>query len=46
MDRLAALTAVIGVAWLSATLGLAAQAVVKGGNPQAALLKNPVKPTP
>ena len=45
MGRVAALIAVTGVALLSATPGVAGQAVVKGGDPKAAALKNPVKPT-
>ena len=43
---MAAVIVAIGIGWLCATLGVAAQAVTKGGNPKAAAIKNPTKPTP
>lgn len=42
----AAVLVAVGILWLSASLAVAAQAVTKGGNPKAAALKNPMKPTP
>ena len=43
---MAAAVVAIGIAWMSATLAVAGQSVMKGGNPKTAALKNPVKPTP
>ena len=38
--------AIVTILTSGVTIGVGAQAVTKGGNPQAAAIKNPVKPTP
>ena len=41
-----AIVVAVVVAWAGSVVGLSAQARQPGGNPKAAAVKNPVKPTP